>query len=88
MSFTLILLVGLAVIFNFLNGVHDSANIVATAISSRAMAPRTALIVVAIAEFCGPFIFGVAVANTIGNGVVASDQINSQVIIAALISAN
>jgi len=87
MSFTLILLVGLAVIFNFLNGVHDSANIVATAISSRAMAPRTALIVVAIAEFCGPFIFGVAVANTIGNGVVASDQINSQVIIAALISA-
>ena len=63
MSVTLILLIGLAIIFNFLNGVHDSSNIVATMISSRAIAPRAALTITAIAEFCGPFIFGVAVAN-------------------------
>jgi len=50
-------------VFDFLNGVHDSSNIVATMISSRAMSPRFALGMTAIAEFCGPFLFGVAVAQ-------------------------
>ena len=87
MSFSLILLIGLAVIFDFLNGVHDSSNIVATMISSRAIPPRVALALTAAAEFCGPFIFGVAVANTIGHEIVASEQLNIEVIIAALLSA-
>lgn len=67
----LIVLIILAIAFDFLNGVHDSSNIVATMISSRAIKPRAALTITAIAEFCGPFIFGVAVANTIGNEIVA-----------------
>lgn len=87
MPFSLILLIGLAIVFDFLNGVHDSSNIVATMISSRAISPRIALAMTAVAEFSGPFIFGVAVANTIGHDIVASDQLNIEVIIAALFSA-
>jgi PiT family inorganic phosphate transporter len=87
MPVLLIVLIILAVIFDFLNGVHDSSNIVATMISSRAIRPRTALAMTAVAEFCGPFIFGVAVANTIGNEIVASENLNMLVVIAALVSA-
>jgi PiT family inorganic phosphate transporter len=76
-----------ALLFDFLNGIHDSSNIVATMISSRALSPRAALSVTALAEFLGPFIFGVAVANTIGNEVVVADAITIQVLLAALISA-
>jgi PiT family inorganic phosphate transporter len=87
MSITLIILVILALLFDFLNGVHDSSNIVATMISSRAMGPRSALAMTAIATLAGPFIFGVAVANTIGNDIVNSEALNMMVIIAALSSA-
>ena len=83
----LIVLIALAIIFDFLNGVHDSSNIVATMISSRAIQPRTALIMTALAEFSGPFIFGVAVANTIGHEIVSADHLNMQVIISALMAA-
>lgn len=83
----LIVLIALAIIFDFLNGVHDSSNIVATMISSRAIRPQVALFMTAIAEFSGPFIFGVAVANTIGHEIVASENLNMIVIIAALLSA-
>ncbi len=83
----LIILIVLAIAFDFLNGVHDSSNIVATMISSRAIQPRAALAITAIAEFCGPFIFGVAVANTIGHEIVDSQYLNMMVIIAALSSA-
>lgn len=87
MPFILIILIILALIFDFLNGVHDSSNIVATMISSRAIRPRIALVMTAVAEFSGPFIFGVAVANTIGHEIVDSQYLNIAVLIAALISA-
>jgi len=87
MPFLLILIIALALIFDFLNGVHDSSNIVATMISSRAMPPRFALGMTAVAEFAGPFIFGVAVATTIGSEIVDPTAITSAVIIAALVSA-
>ena len=83
----IIAVVVLALIFDFLNGIHDSSNIVATMISSRALSPRIALGMTAVANFIGPFIFGVAVAETIGHEVVISDAINIQVILAALASA-
>jgi PiT family inorganic phosphate transporter len=82
-----ILMVVLAVIFDFLNGIHDSSNIVATMISSRAFRPPIALGVTAIAHFLGPFIFGVAVAKTIGHEIVAPETITINVLLAALISA-
>ena len=80
-------LLGIALLFDFLNGFHDSSNIVATVISSRALHPRVALLIAAIAEFVGPFIFGVAVATTIGDELLFSNALNLRVIIAALFSA-
>lgn len=87
MSSATILVIIFALGFDFLNGVHDSSNVVATMISSRALKPRVALGLTALANFVGPFIFGVAVANTIGHEVVAAEAINVNVLIAALISA-
>lgn len=83
----MIVLLVLALGFDFLNGMNDSSNIVATMISSRALSPRAALTMTAIAEFSGPFIFGVAVAKTIGDEIVMPGAITMPVLIAALISA-
>jgi inorganic phosphate transporter, PiT family len=87
MSPLLIALIGLALGFDFLNGIHDSSNIVATMISSRAFSPRVALGVTALAEFSGPLLFGVAVADTIGHEIVEPTTISLVVVLAALISA-
>ncbi len=87
MTLSLAVLVGLALLFSLLNGFHDSSNIVATMISSRAFPPPVALAVTAAAEFSGPFIFGVAVAKTIGNDLVAPGTINLTVIAVALATA-
>jgi PiT family inorganic phosphate transporter len=87
MSPVIIAVILLALFFDFLNGIHDSSNVVATMISSRALSPRVALTVTAIAEFSGPLIFGVAVANTIGHEVVSAEAITALVLLAALISA-
>jgi PiT family inorganic phosphate transporter len=87
MASSLLLLIGLALIFDLLNGIHDSSNIVATMISSRALRPQTALAMTAVAEFSGPFLFGVAVAKTIGSEVVQTGSITIEVILAALVGA-
>lgn len=87
MTSILLVTILLALVFDFLNGVHDSSNVVATMISSRAMSPRMALGTTAVANFVGPFVFGVAVANTIGQEVVQATAISSIVIVAALLSA-
>ncbi len=87
MQALIIVVIVLALVFDFLNGIHDSSNIVATMISSRAFSPRTALGMTAVAEFCGPLVFGVAVAETIGNEVISSQVISVIVILAVLSSA-
>jgi PiT family inorganic phosphate transporter len=81
------ILLALALVFDFLNGFHDSANIVATVISSRSLHPRVALIIAALSEFAGPFIFGVAVAKTVGDGLLNTSALKLDVIIAALLAA-
>ncbi len=83
----LIAVIILALGFDFLNGIHDSSNVVATMISSRAFSPRVALGTTALANFIGPFLFGVAVANTIGHEVVDPDTITIEIVLAALVSA-
>ena len=83
----LVALIAAAVAFDFLNGFHDSANIVATVISSRAMSPRRALLVTGVGEFLGPFLFGVAVAETIGRDVVDPAAVTVGTILAAVLSA-
>ncbi len=82
-----LVLIGLALVFDFLNGIHDSSNIVATMISSRAIGPRRALTITALAEAAGPFLFGVAVARTIGSEIVADQAVTPSVLIAALVAA-
>lgn len=83
----LIVVILLALGFDFLNGIHDSSNVVATMISSRAFSPRVALGSTALANFVGPFLFGVAVANTIGHEVVDPSTITIEIVLAALVSA-
>ena len=83
----IVILVGLALVFDFLNGMHDSSNIVATVISSRAARPRVALLLAAISEFIGPFLFGVAVATTIGDDLLEAEAITQTVVVAALAAA-
>ena len=87
MSQELIIVITLALIFDFLNGMRDASNIVATMISSRAFSPRTALGIAAVAEFFGPFLFGVVVAKTIGDEIVQSNVLTLNVIASALIGA-
>lgn len=87
-TYLLLTLVALSLTFDFLNGFQDSANIVATMISSRAMTPKAALFIAASANFVGPFIFGVAVAETIGKKVTAPNNITIAVVLAALLSAS
>ena len=87
MTIYVIIVIVLSLIFDFLNGIHDSSNVVATMISSRAFSPKVALGITALANFFGPFIFGVAVAETIGHEVVAANSINTEVLVAALLSA-
>ncbi len=87
MSFPFLLLLLTALIFDFLNGFHDSANIVATPIASRAMAPRRVLLLAAAAHFVGPFLFGVAVAETIGKGLTDPINVTMPVVIAAMAAA-
>jgi inorganic phosphate transporter, PiT family len=87
MSQQLLLVITLALVFGFLNGVRDVSNIVATMISSRAFGPRTALSIAAISEFVGPFLFGVVVAQTIASQVVDAQALTLQVLLAALVGA-
>jgi PiT family inorganic phosphate transporter len=83
----LLIFIAVALLFDYLNGFHDSANVVATVIASRAMSPRWALAMTALANFLGPFLFGVAVATTIGNEVVTPEAVTVPVAMAALFSA-
>lgn len=82
-----IVLLILAVAFDFLNGFHDSSNVVATPISSGAMNPRAALYTAAAAHFAAPFIFGVAVATTVGEGLLHDNAIQIDVVVAGLLAA-
>jgi len=86
-SLTIIVFVAIALVFDFLNGFHDSANVVATAIASRAIPPRWALGMTAMANLVGPFLFGVAVAETIGHEVVGEQAVTVPVAMSALLSA-
>jgi len=84
----LLVVIAVALLFDFLNGFNDSANVVATMIASRAMNPRGALTLAALANLAGPFLFGVAVAETIGAEVADPRAISIAVVLAALLAAS
>jgi len=87
MPSSLVVVIAAALVFAFLNGFGDSANVVATMISSRAMSARRALFLSTVAHLVAPFLFGVAVAEAIGRHVVQSFAVTAPVVLSALFAA-
>ena len=83
---TLIVVLGLAITFDYINGFHDTANAIATSVSTRALAPVWAIAMSATANFAGA-LTGTAVAETIGSGLVETAAVTQTVIAAALVGA-
>ncbi|HET9438318.1 MAG TPA: inorganic phosphate transporter [Gaiellaceae bacterium] len=83
---TLVAVVAVALFFDFTNGFHDTANAIATSVSTRALTPRTAVLLAAILNFVGAFA-SFAVAATIAKGIVNPDAITLSVILAGLVGA-
>src|SRR4051812_44613858 len=80
------IVVGTALAFDFTNGFHDTANAVATSISTRAMSPRVAVGLSATLNFVGAFL-SLAVAATIATGIVNADLVTPEIVFAGLIGA-
>ncbi len=87
MTIAVLLLIGLALLFDFLNGFHDAANSVATVVSTRVLSPKYAVIWAAFFNFIAFLFFGLHVAGTIGKGIVDIHIVDSSVVFAALIGA-
>src|SRR5216117_4260172 len=82
----LVIVVVVALGFDFTNGFHDTANAVATSVSTRALTPRMAVLVAAVANLVGAFVT-TAVAKTVGKGIIDTGLANSKTVLAALIGA-
>jgi PiT family inorganic phosphate transporter len=83
----LYLLIGLTLLYSFLNGYRDSSSILAGVIASRAMRPRVALYLVAVAEFIAPFFFGAAVTRALTTGLVNTAAVSLDTIVVAMAAA-
>jgi PiT family inorganic phosphate transporter len=82
----LVIVVGTALAFDFTNGFHDTANVVATSISTRAMPPRLAVAFASVFNFIGAFL-SLKVAATVGKDIVAADSITMTIVFAGLVGA-
>ena len=82
-----ICIVGVALIFDFLNGFHDAANSIATVVSTRVLTPRKAVVWAAFFNLVAAFLFDVHVAKTMGKGLVHLNAVNEFVILSGLIGA-
>jgi PiT family inorganic phosphate transporter len=82
----LVVVVAVALGFDFTNGFHDTANAVATSISTRALSPRLAVAIAAVANLVGAFVT-TAVAKTVGSGVLDTDLVTTKTVLAALFGA-
>jgi PiT family inorganic phosphate transporter len=82
----LVVVVAFALGFDFTNGFHDTANAVATSVSTRALSPRLAVLVAAVANLAGAFVT-TAVAKTVGKGIIDTGLANEKTILAALVGA-
>src|SRR6187431_2185093 len=83
----LIALIAVALIFDFLNGLHDAANSIATIVSTRVLSPQWAVIWAAFFNFIAFLFFGLHVAETLGVGIVSANVIDPHVIFGALVGA-
>jgi inorganic phosphate transporter, PiT family len=87
MTCSIIFLIVLALVFDFLNGFHDSANSIATIVSTRVLTPRHAVIWAAFFNFIAFLFFGLHVANTIGKGIIDIELVDRAVIFGTLVGA-
>src|SRR5947207_12476963 len=83
----LISLIIVALAFDFLNGLHDAANSIATIVSTRVLRPRYAVIWASLFNFIAFLFFGLHVAQTVGTGIVAASAVDARVIFGALMGA-
>ncbi|MBX3519134.1 MAG: inorganic phosphate transporter [Xanthobacteraceae bacterium] len=83
----LIGLIAIALLFDFLNGLHDAANSIATIVSTRVLRPRYAVFWAAFFNFIAFLFFGLHVANTVGTGIVSAGIVDARVIFGALMGA-
>jgi PiT family inorganic phosphate transporter len=82
----LVIVVGTALAFDFTNGFHDTANVVATSISTRAIGPKQAVAIASLLNFAGAFI-SLKVAATVGTGFINTDAVTTTVVFAGLVGA-
>jgi PiT family inorganic phosphate transporter len=80
----LIILIAVALLFDFLNGLHDAANSIATIVSTRVLPPNLAVFWAAFFNFVAFLVFGLHVANTVGSGIISPDIVDDRVILGAL----
>src|SRR3954470_23474240 len=80
-------LIGFALLFDFLNGLHDAANSIATIVSTRVLRPQYAVAWAAFFNFIAFMVFGLHVAETVGRGIVEANVIDARVIFGALTGA-
>lgn len=83
----IIITILLALLFDFINGFHDSANAIATVVATKVLSPLKAVTMAAVFNLLGPFILGTAIATTIGKGIVNTQIITVNLIFAALLGA-
>jgi PiT family inorganic phosphate transporter len=83
----LIALIAIALLFDFLNGLHDAANSIATIVSTRVLRPKYAVMWAAFFNFIAFLFFGLHVANTVGTGIVSAGIVDARVIFGALMGA-
>lgn len=87
MTVSILFLIFLALLFDFLNGFHDSANSIATVVSTRVLTPQRAVLWAALFNFLAFFFFGLHVANTVGKGIVDIHIVSQRLIFGALMGA-
>lgn len=82
-----VIIIIVALVYDFLNGMNDAANSIATIVSTRVLTPKAAVVWAAFFNFAAIFIFGLHVANTIGKGIVQPETISQFTILASLLGA-
>src|SRR5579864_7737962 len=82
----LVLVIAVALVFDYINGFHDTANAIATTVSTRALSPRQAVLMAGVLNFAGAFI-SIKVATTVGKGIVAAHAVTTKVVLAGVVGA-
>lgn len=86
-TYAIVALVAIALLFDFMNGLHDAANSIATVVSTRVLQPFAAVLMAAFFNFIAFLVFGLHVANTLGTGIVQAGVVDAHVIFGALAGA-